>query len=328
MSVAAAGETLHFSGGSMRVPFHDPFYIGIAVCAHNKDRVETAVFSDVELTATPAAARQPFYSTIETITVASTDARVAHVAPGRIGSANWSPDGKSLVFNKEGRMYRVPVDGGKAETIDTGFAVHCNDNHGLSPDGNWLAISSDESRKRGVSAISIYVVTAAGGAARQVTRIMPAWFHGWSPDGKTLVFTVQVIDTLEIFTVAVEGGKTTQLTTVATNDGPEYSPDGKYIYFSSDRTGASQIWRMQPDGSGPEQVTSNDFSNRFPHLSPDGRQLAFLSETDSHDVTLRVMDLGNKTVRVLARFVGGPGAFAAPSWSPDSRRLAFVSYSE
>jgi len=343
MSVAGAGEALHFSGGSMRVALAEPYYIGIAVCAHNKDRVETAVFSNVELETVPTAGKRQLYSTLETITVASTDARAAHVAAGRIGSANWSRDGKSLVFNSQGRMQRVPVDGGKPETLDTGFAVHCNDGHGLSPDGNWLAIS-DESRSRHRSAI--YIVPAAGGAPRLVTKEPPAYFHGWSPDARTLVFTAGRKGKLDIYSIASggpTGRKATQLTSAGANDAPEYSPDGKYIYFSSDRTGTMQIWRMQPDGSGQEPVTADEFGNGFPHISPDGRQMAFLSYENggaalagNHDVMLRVMalgtnmgtNMGTRTIRLLARLVGGPGTFDAASWSPDSRRLAFVSYSE
>jgi TolB protein len=117
------------------------------------------------------------------------------------------------------------------------------------------------------------------------------------------------------------------------DDGPEYSPDGQYIYFNSERTGSMQIWRMKPDGSGQEQVTSDQYNNWFPHISPNGRQMVFLSyekDVTGHpadkDVMLRIMNLADKRITVLTRLFGGQGTINVPSWSADSRRLAFVSY--
>lgn len=333
MWLAGEGEALHLSGGSMRVPLVEPFYAGIAVCAHDKDVVEKAVFSNVDLAvAAPAAPRRTvLYSTLETVTVASTDARVTYVAPGRIEAPNWTRDGASILFNSNGRIQRVLADGGKPETIDTGFATRCNSAHGISPDGAWLAIS-DQSRERGRSVI--YIVPAGGGAPRRITQTSPSYWHGWSPDGKTLVFSGQRNGKSDIYAIPAAGGEETRLTTApGINDNPEYSPDGKYIYFNSDRTGSMQIWRIEAGGAGQEQVTSDDFGNWSPHLSPDGRQMAFLSyekgvtgHPENRDVMLRVMSLSNKRISVLAKLVGGPGTIDAPSWSPDSRRLAFVSY--
>ncbi len=117
------------------------------------------------------------------------------------------------------------------------------------------------------------------------------------------------------------------------DDGPEYSPDGRTIYFNSERTGRMQIWRMNPDGSEQESVTADEYNNWFPHPSPDGRYLVFLSyEKDvtghpaNKDVTLRRMTLSNKQIDVLGRFFGGQGTINVPCWSPDSRRIAFVTY--
>ena len=94
-----------------------------------------------------------------------------------------------------------------------------------------------------------------------------------------------------------------RLTTAAgLDDGPEYSPDGRSIYFNSVRTGTMQIWRMRTDGSEQEQVTADEFNNWFPHLSPDGRSMVFLSyekqvtgHPENKDVTLRRMNLATKT---------------------------------
>jgi Tol biopolymer transport system component len=132
----------------------------------------------------------------------------------------------------------------------------------------------------------------------------------------------------------VDGGEETRLTTTAgLDDGPEYSPDGQYIYFNSERTGRMQIWRMKTDGSGQGPVTSDGYNNWFPHPSPDGKWIVFLSyepEVTGHpankDVMLRLMPAGGGEIRVLAKLFGGQGTINVPSWSPDSSRLAFVSY--
>jgi Tol biopolymer transport system component len=94
-----------------------------------------------------------------------------------------------------------------------------------------------------------------------------------------------------------------------------------------------QIWRMKADGSGQEQVTADDNNNWFPHISPDGQKMVFLTygrEVKGHpenkDVMLRLMNLADGKVTILAKRFGGQGTINVPSWSPDSKRVAFVSY--
>lgn len=333
MSIAGLDEELRIAGGSARFALPEPFYVGIGVCAHNKDKSEKAVFSNVELVERPQVdnTKPVLHSTLETITVSSTDRRVVHVFPARIEAPNWTPDGGSLIFNGNGRLHRIPVTGGEPVLIDTGFAIRCNNDHGISPDGKSLAISdgSQEDRRS-----RIYLVPISGGTPRLVTENAPSYWHGWSPDGETLAFCGARNGEFDIYTIPAAGGKETRLTNArGLDDGPEYSPDGKYIYFNSERSGRMQIWRMKADGTEQEQVTSDDYNNWFPHISPDGRLMAFLTyekDVSGHpankDVMLRMMSLTDKKVRVLAHLFGGQGTINVPSWSPDSRRLAFVSY--
>jgi len=93
------------------------------------------------------------------------------------------------------------------------------------------------------------------------------------------------------------------------------------------------IWRMKPDGTQPEQVTTDEWNNWFPHPSPDGKWLVFLSyakdvkgHPENKDVILRLMPVAGGEIQVLAKLFGGQGTINVPSWSPDSRRVAFVSY--
>jgi TolB protein len=323
---------LKVSGASIRSPLRGTFYVGIGVCAHDKDAVEKVVFSKVEVTTPPAPTGEPkLYSTLETVVIASTDRHVAYVAPVRFEAPNWTRDGAALLFNSDGRILRLPVGGDTPSTIDTGFAVRCNNDHGISPDSKWLAIS-DQSQEEHKSLV--YLVPIEGGTPRKITKNSPSYWHGWSPDGTTLAFVGQRNGDFDIYTIPVAGGDETRLTTAkGLDDGPEYSPDGKYIYFNSERSGTMQIWRMRPDGSGQEQITSDDFNNWFPHISPDGKWMVFLTyekdvtgHPENKDVKLRLMSLEDKKVSVLASLFGGQGTINVPSWSPDSKQLAFVSY--
>jgi TolB protein len=329
---STAGEPLRPSGAAIKLPLQGSFYLGIGVCSHNKDVVEKAVFSHVDI-ATPVASGTPpiLYSTLETVPIASTDRRVVYTTAGHFEAPNWTHDGAHFLFNSEGHILRLPVDGGTPTTIDTGAAVRCNNDHGISPDAQWLAIS-DSSQPDHQS--SVYIVPVGGGQARRVTQKSPSYWHGWSPDGKTLAFTGQRNGDFDIYSIPVTGGEETRLTTAkGLDDGPEYSPDGQYIYFNSERTGHMQIWRMHADGSSQEQVTFDEFNDWFPHISPDGKSMVFISfEKDvtghppNKDVQLRVMTLSDKTVKVVARLFGGQGTINVPSWSPDSLKVAFVSY--
>jgi WD40 repeat protein len=333
MWVAPAGGELNIAGGYVGVPIRGDFYVGLGVCAHDNATIARAVFSKVELKPIPPGATDGgtnLESTLETVEIASTDRRVIYHTRDHIEAPNWSRDGKYFLFNSGGRIYKLPVAGGAPQLLDTGAAVKCNNDHGISPDGTQLAVSDQtvENKSR------IYLLPVDGGTARQITPLAPSYWHGWSPDGKTLAYCAERNGEFDVYTIPVAGGEETRLTTApGLDDGPDYSPDGKYLYFNSERTGLMQIWRMKPDGSEQTQITSDDYNNWFAHPSPDGKWIAFLSYANdvkghpaNQDVRLRLMSLADGKILVLAKLFGGQGTINVPSWSPDSKQVAFVSY--
>ena len=335
------GEPLHQAGASIKLHFDGAFYAGLGVCAHNKDAVEQAIFTHVELdplTAPATPTPMALYSTLQTIAI-DNNARMTFViltGKGQMEAPNWSRDGKTLIFNREGKMWTVPAasgDGklGEAKPIDIGNATGCTGSHGLSPDGNWLAITCTTPDHPGRR---VYIVPAAGGTPRMLTENPDSYFHSWSPDGKTIAFTRPSHGSGNIYSISVDGGPETALTTGAgISDDPDYSPDGKWIYFNSDRAGGMQIWRMRSDGSQPEQITFDEKRNWTPHPSPDGKSILILSydkDVTGHpankDVTLRILNAADGKIRDLVQIVGGSGSDNVPNWAPDGAHFAFVSY--
>jgi len=274
---------------------------------------------------------QVLESTLEIIDIASEGRSIVRRAKEHFEAPNWSRDGKTLYYNGEGKIYTIPVSGGNPKLLDTGFSIKCNNDHGISPDGKLFAISgqSEDGKSR------IYIMPSDGGTPKLITDSAPSYWHGWSPDGKTLAYCAERNGEFDIYTIPAAGGKEIRLTdSLGLNDGPDYSPDGKYIYFNSARTGQMKIWRMRPDGSEQIQITPDDeYGDWFAHPSPDGKWIVFLSydkRVEGHppnkNVALRMMSASGGEPKILAKVFGGQGTLNVPSWSPDGRQFAFVSY--
>jgi len=345
MWVAGADGKFVLAGATGKIELREPFYVGIGVCSHEKDLAEKAVFSKVELKEPKPSGEPKLYSFLEIMTADSTDRRAIYVAEGRFEAPNWMPDGKNLIFNRNGRIEVTPVTGGPTETdpkqfampgsatkmMNTGFALRCNNDHGISPDGKWFVVS-DQSQEDHQSLI--YILPITGGWPTRVTKNAPSYWHGWSPDGQTLAFVGQRNGEFDIYTISPAGGDEKQMTTAkGLDDGPEYTPDGKYIYFNSERTGHMQIWKMKADGSEQTQVTFGEQNDWFPHFSPNGEQMVFLTyepsvkgHPENKDVMLRMMNMKDGKISVAGKLFGGQGTINVPSWSPDGKQFAFVSY--
>jgi Tol biopolymer transport system component len=282
------------------------------------------------------AAKRASRSHVTLINADGTGRTVIYSADHVFEAPNWTPDGKDLLLNSQGRLWRLPLAGGAPRAIDTGNVKKLNNDHGISPDGTLLAISAQQ----------IYVLPAAGGTPRQVTELIPSYYHGWSPDGRTLAYCARRGENFDLYGISVSGGPERRLTEHAGyDDGPDYSPDGRWIYFNSDRSGSWDIWRIPADGAGAgdakaQQITQDEWEDWFPHPSPDGRWMVFLSfakGTKGHpadqQVVLRRMPLPRDdavkaagSITEIVRLFGGQGTMNVNSWSPDSRRFAYVSY--
>ena len=252
-----------------------------------------------------------------------------------IEAPNWSPDGKALYYNSNGRIWRFDLETKESKMIDSGYADRCNNDHVLSADGRMIAIShgtKEDHQSR------VYTLPVKGGVPRLITPIGTSYLHGWSPDGKTLAYCALRDGEFDIYTIPAEGGVETRLTfSEDLNDGPEYDSAGEYIWFNSVRSGLMQAWRMKADGSEQTQITfDEEWNTWFPHISPDRQKVVTISyrkgdlRPNEHvphkHVELRMMNPDGSDVRTIVRLFGGQGTINVNSWAPDSQRFAYVRY--
>jgi TolB protein len=253
-------------------------------------------------------------------------------------ASNWTPDGQSLVVNGDGLLFRVPVGGGDIVQVPLGDIPPINNDHVLSPDGTTVYVSAHDGH--------LYAVPFATGEPRRVSNDRGPTFHyylhGVSPDGELLAYIGQRENadgsaTTNVYPIPTASGEDVQLTNNEfPDDGSEFSPDGLWIYFNSERAsstpGHAQLFRMARDGSKVEQLTSDERVNWFPHVSPDGQRIAYVSfppgtlgHPADRKVIIRLIE-ADGTVRDVVHLFGGQGTMNVESWAPDSRRFAYVAY--
>jgi TolB protein len=352
MRIAHPGEPLQTVGSHELPEWRDSVLAGIYICSHDSNALAEARIWNLRIdkpvinpySSNPHVVSRPVQDILgcrlEILNLADNTRRIIRESKGRFEAPNWMPDGKKLLYNEGGSLYEIPIEGGTPEKLNTGSVERNNNDHGISFDGKSLAISSHRQGLPGGGS-TVYILPLTGGEPQLLTPNTPSYWHGWNPNNKEVAYVAQRNGgrIYNIYKMSVKGGMETQLTFNKTGhvDGPEYSPDGKYIYYNGNSTGTMQIWRMKPDGSDPEQITFDEYHNWFPHLSPDGKWIAFISFPENIDpnahpsykeVMLRLMPASGGAPRVIAYLYGGQGTMNAPSWSPDSKHLAFVSNSE
>lgn len=340
MSVAHFGEPF-VTEQITDVDLGDDVYVGLFICAHNKDVVEKVKFDNVRIIVPAKEDFVPYKdyigSSIETMDVLTGVRKILYTSAGSLQAPNWMHDGKSLIYNFNGSMYRINIQNRKPTLINTGLVKSNNNDHVISFNGQMLGLSAASIDRKYNSVV--YTVSISGGIPKQITPTGLSYLHGWSPDSKWLTFTGQRNNEFDIYKIPSNGGgEEIRLTTApGLDDGSEYSPNGKYIYFNSVRSGTMQLWRMKPDGSDQQQLTNDEYNNWFAHVSPDGKWIVCLSfskdiKADDHPfykhVYLRMMPASGGNLKVIAYLYGGQGSINTPSWSPDSKKIAFVSNSD
>ena len=260
---------------------------------------------------------------------------------------NWSPDGTYLISNSGGAIYKIVLKPDGTSETPQKLAIpddhRCNNDKAISPDGKMLAFSANVSPQRGSQ---VFLANADGSGVKLMASDSPSYFHGWSPDNKTMAFVAQRNGSgqFDIYSMPAGGGPEQRLTEdIHQDDGPDYSPDGKWIYINSNRSGKEAIWRFPSTGAGPkdekaQMVVSDSLEDWFPHPSPDGEKLVYIAYptgTPTHDprsaqIKIKLVavqeDKIAATQKVLVEGSGGQGTFNVNSWAPDSMRFAYVLY--
>lgn len=341
MRAAHPGEPLQLIGTHAMPWMPGKALAGLFICSHDPDvREEGVVWNvriDREVPDDYNAYQQGRLSCrLEIMDVATGERQIIYESDKGFEAPNWTPDGQHLIINMEGGIYKIPVSGGDLTQINTGEATRNNNDHGISPDGKLLAISSHRDGMPGGGS-TIYVVPLEGGTPKLVTRETPSYWHGWSHDSKSVVYVGQRGGgSYHLYIADIATGTERQLTHFEGShvDGPEFDPSGNFLYYNGTQSGTMQIWRMDPDGTDPVQLTFDEYNDWFPHISPDGKTIVFISfppdiEVSGHPfykrVMLRSMPVSGGAPKVLAYLYGGQGTINVPSWSPDSKKIAFVS---
>lgn len=275
-------------------------------------------------------------SNVEVMDVRSGKRQVILTAGFLLESPNWSRDGKYFIINSKGLLEKISLKGESLGVVDTEFANRCNNAHGISYDGKSIFFSYNDVRAGINNNSRIFKVPIEGGTPLLLTEKAPSFWHSVSRSGKNILYSAQRNGEWDIYKLPTAGGDEIRLTsTTGLDEGPEYGHDSKFIYFNSNRTGRMQIFRMKPDGTDQERLTDDEFDNWFAHPSPDGKWLVYMSYLEDQkgthplgkEVKLRLLNLKTKQVKDLTEtFVGGQGTLNVPCWSPDGKKIIFVTY--
>lgn len=226
-------------------------------------------------------------------------------------SPRFSPDGKLLAYTsyRDGNpdLYLLNLETGRRKKVSA--LPGLNISPAWAPGGGWLALSLSKD-----GGTNLYLMRPSGGGLRRLTNglgisVSPSF----SPNGRQIAFTSDRGGSPQIYVMEIEGTNLRRLTFSGNyNASPRWSPRGDKIAFVSDMEGGNfQVYLMNPDGSGVQQMTTRG-SNEDPAWSPDGRHLVYSSNrSGTKDVYVMHADgSGQKQLTRNAR-----NNFA-PDWSP------------
>lgn len=259
-----------------------------------------------------------------------------------------SPDGKDIVFDMLGDIYKMPVTGGKATLLAGGLASEVQPR--FSPNGKYISYTSDKN-----GGDNIWVMNADGSAKRAITKETFRLLNNavWTPDNQYLIarkhFTSsRSLGAGEMWMYHVAGGGDGVQLTKRKNDQqdagePEVSPDGKYVYYSEDVSPGPQfqynkdpngeiynIKRLNRETGETETVAGGDGGAVRPQLSPDGKLLAFVRRVRLKSV-LYLQDLATGEEWPVFEELSHDqqeawaifGLYPNFAWTPDAKSIIF-----
>jgi Tol biopolymer transport system component len=186
----------------------------------------------------------------------------------------FSPDGTRIVFNYNGNLWTVNLDGTRlTQLTSSGGDAWAS----FSPDGSHIVFMSD---RNGFS--EVYIANSDGTDQTQLTNEQTPGYRYpcFSPNGDRILFQSMRDGNGEIYVMNSNGTSQTRLTNSLAYDAlPRFSPDGSRIVFESLDNGNSEIYSMDPDGSHPVNLSNHPSYDGGPSISDSGR-IVFNSDRD------------------------------------------------
>ena len=192
----------------------------------------------------------------------------------------------------------------------------------VSPDGKSIAFYGKYDDR---NTWSIHTVNVDGTNVHRLTHVKNVWDSApaWSPDGKTIVFAREYRDSQdqwqeEVWLMNADGSDQRQIEALE-GRAPYFLQDGRILFHS--KTGPSQICIADVDGKNLIQLTHNDANDWSPKVSPDGTQIAFISNRDGNQQVYTMNVDGTNQQRITFSDLTDWG----PAWSRDGNMLFFNS---